>query len=146
MTRYKIINGDCIEKMAEFPENSIDAIVTDPPYGIGFMGKKRDTFNRKQFYEFSFKWGEQELRVLKLGGWAVIFSGTQTYHRMACGIEDTGFNVSNMLLWMYGSGFSKSLDISQAIDKKLGKFKDRKYLYTEVHSDNTHRFTNVLGE
>lgn len=115
--KSKIINGDCIEEMAKLPENSIDAIVSDPPYGLAFMNKDWDKFSPKEFQDFSYHWGKEALRVLKPGGWLLAFSGTRTYHRMVCGLEDAGFEISNMILWMYGSGFPKSLDISKSIDK-----------------------------
>lgn len=112
-----ILCGDCIEKMQEFDDNSIDALVSDPPYGLAFMNKEWDDFKPHAFQEFSFQWGEQALRVLKPGAWLLAFSGTRTYHRMVCGLEDAGFTIKDQLAWMYGSGFPKSLDISKAIDK-----------------------------
>lgn len=95
-------------------DNSVDAIVTDPPYGFSFMGKKWD-------YDVPSVelWGEC-LRVLKPGGHLLSFAGTRTQHRMAVRIEDAGFEIRDMLAWVYGSGFPKSLDVSKAIDRMAG--------------------------
>ncbi len=121
----KIIHGNCIEEMKLMDKNSIDSIVSDPPYGISFMGKKWDKFTPKSFQEFSEQWGIEALRVLKPGGYCLAFSGTRTYHRMTVGLEDAGFVIKDMIAWMYGSGFPKSLDISKAIDKHLGKEREK---------------------
>jgi len=102
--------------MAGMEENSIDAIVTDPPYGLGFMGKRWDTVTE----EFHGAWAAQALRVLKPGGHILSFGGTRTHHRMVCALEDAGFEIRDTLMWVYGSGFPKSLDISKAIDKAAG--------------------------
>ena len=112
----KIIHGDCLEKLKDLPDNSVDSIVTDPPYELGFMGKSWDSTgiaNNKDM------WAEC-LRVLKPGGHLLAFSGTRTYHRMASAIEDAGFEVRDMIEWVYGSGFPKSLNIGKAVDKLQG--------------------------
>jgi site-specific DNA-methyltransferase (adenine-specific) len=109
-----IIHGDCLEKLKELPDNSVDAIVTDPPYGLSFMGKKWDYDVPSQEI-----WVEC-LRVLKHGGHLLAFAGTRTQHRMAVRIEDAGFEIRDMIAWVYGSGFPKSLDVSKAIDKAAG--------------------------
>lgn len=107
-------NGDCLEVMKSIPDNSVDSIVTDPPYGLSFMGKRWD-------YDVPSAeiWAEC-LRVLKPGGHLLAFAGTRTQHRMACRIEDAGFEIRDMIAWVYGSGFPKSLDVSKAIDKAAG--------------------------
>jgi site-specific DNA-methyltransferase (adenine-specific) len=94
--------GDCLEVMRRLPDNCVDSIVTDPPYGISFMGKKWD-------YDVPAVevWAEA-LRVLKPGGYLLVFAGTRTQHRMACRIEDAGFEIRDMIAWVYGSGFPKS--------------------------------------
>ena len=107
----KIIQGDCIEEMNKLEKNSIDAIVTDPPYGLAFMGKKWDDFSPKEYQDFCNEWGEQALRVLKPGGYLLAFSGTRTFHRMVVGLEDAGFEIKDMVEWVYGSGFPKSYNI-----------------------------------
>lgn len=110
----KIIHGDCIEKLKELEPNSVDSIVTDPPYGLSFMGKKWD-------YDVPSKevWVECR-RVLKPGGYLLSFAGTRTQHRMAVNIEDAGFEIRDMITWVYGSGFPKSLNIGKAVDKING--------------------------
>ena len=121
LPRNEILCGDCIKRMEEIPENSIDAVVTDPPYGLAFMGKSWDEFEPKEYQEFCEEWGEQALRVLKPGGYLLAFSGTRTYHRMVTGLEDAGFEIKDQIDWLYGSGFPKSTDISKQIDKHFGK-------------------------
>lgn len=137
--------GDCREVLRSLPDNSIDSVVTDPPYALvsvvkrfggknaaaaksegatgvykrasaGFMGQTWDTGETAFSEEF---WAEV-LRVLKPGGHVVAFSGTRTYHRMAVAIEDAGFEIRDQIQWLYGSGFPKSHDVSKGIDKKLG--------------------------
>ncbi|MHA1482099.1 MAG: DNA-methyltransferase [Candidatus Heimdallarchaeaceae archaeon] len=159
-----ILNGDCIKHLKQLPDNSVDAIITDPPYGLGFMGKEWDTFKpsyiekhkeqlktqlktkprtdgrkvpatglsmRAGQYDFSIKgligfqkWFQQIskefLRVLKPGGFLLSFGGTRTYHRLVCGIEDAGFEIRDTIMWLYGSGFPKSLNIGKQIDKIQG--------------------------
>ena len=109
-----IHNGDCIETMNAMPPESIDAIVTDPPYGLGFMGKKWDGLPP------SLEWAEACYRVLKPGGHIAAFGGTRTWHRLAVAIEDAGFEMRDSLAWLYGSGFPKSHDVSKGIDKLAG--------------------------
>jgi site-specific DNA-methyltransferase (adenine-specific) len=119
--RNSIILGDCIEVMRGLPADSIDAIVTDPPYGIEFMGKEWDGFGTPLgFQTWSEQWAREALRVLKPGGHLLAFGGTRMYHRLAAGIEDAGFEIRDTLMWLYGSGFPKSLDVSKAIDKAAG--------------------------
>ena len=112
----KVIQGDCLEELKKLEENSIDSIVTDPPYELGFMGKSWDNTGIANNVEL---WKEC-LRVLKPGGYLLSFGGTRTYHRMASAIEDAGFEVRDMIEWVYGSGFPKSLNIGKAIDKLQG--------------------------
>jgi DNA modification methylase len=107
-------NGDCIEQMRQLPANSVDSIVTDPPYELGFMGKSWDSTG----IAYSVRMWDEALRVLKPGGHLLAFSGSRTYHRMACAIEDAGFEIRDQIMWVYGSGFPKSMDVSKAIDKQ----------------------------
>ena len=100
----KIIQGDCVEELKGLEDNSIDSIITDPPYELGFMGKSWDSTGIANNVEL---WKEC-LRVLKPGGHLLAFSGTRTYHRMTVAIEDAGFEVRDMIEWVYGSGFPKS--------------------------------------
>jgi DNA modification methylase len=114
-----LYQGDCIDTMRRLPDNSVDAIITDPPYGLEFMGKDWDGFGTPLgFQTWTQAWAEEAYRVLKPGGHLLAFAGTRTYHRMASGVEDAGFEIRDCIAWMYGSGFPKSLDVSKAIDKQ----------------------------
>lgn len=193
MNAARLLHGDCVEVMAAMPDESVDVVVTDPPYGLEFMGKewdsfridernarwtgensggagagfgeieggsslpsfgkrrttglcrrcgKRDAFRNphacgdaadwvtipvdntpmemRAFQNWCALWAVEALRVLKPGGHLLAFGGTRTYHRMACALEEAGFEIRDSLHWIYGSGFPKSLDVSKAVDKKLG--------------------------
>lgn len=141
--------GDCLEVIRLIPDSSIDAIVTDPPYALvsiakrfgseaaapaqhgidgafarasrGFMGKEWDTGE----VAFAVEFWRQCFRVLKPGGYVVAFSGTRTYHRLACAIEDAGFEIRDQLAWAYGTGFPKAADVSKQIDKRLGAEREK---------------------
>jgi len=113
---FTIHNGNCIEVMRTMADNSVDSIVTDPPYELGFMGKSWDSTG----IAFNVEVWTEALRVLKPGGHLLAFSGSRTYHRMAVAIEDAGFQIRDQIMWIYGSGFPKSLDVSKAIDNKAG--------------------------
>jgi DNA modification methylase len=114
MTTFDVLHGDCLAVMPTLDAESVDAIVSDPPYGLGFMGKQWD--HGVPGVDF---WREA-LRVAKPGAHLVAFGGTRTYHRLACAIEDAGWEIRDCLSWLYGSGFPKSLDVSKAIDKAAG--------------------------
>ena len=109
-------HGDSIEVLAEIPGASVDAVVTDPPYELGFMGKAWDASG----IAYSVDLWREVLRVVKPGGHLLAFGGTRTWHRMVCAIEDAGFEIRDELAWLYGSGFPKSLDVSKAIDRAAG--------------------------
>jgi DNA modification methylase len=162
---WSILAGDCVERMRELDDGSIDAIVCDPPYGIGFMGREWDVFapatvaaaaarrerkgtertserwnhklgkaqggganvqydesltGNQRFQAWMTNWAIECLRILKPGGHLLAFGGTRTYHRLASGVEDAGFEIRDSLIWLYGSGFPKSLGVSKAIDKMAG--------------------------
>lgn len=157
MIGYTLIMGDCIEAMKLLPENSVDSIMTDPPYGWRFMGKAWDAFDivkesknagdakrgpkmmsdgrirqprelvaeaagkydlslqaNRSFQTWTETWSKEALRVLKPGGHMLVFCGPRTYHRMASGVEDAGFEVRDQLQWIFGSGFPKSHNIEKA--------------------------------
>ena len=110
----KLLLGDCLHWMKEMDDNSVDSIVTDPPYGLSFMGKKWD-------YDVpSVEVWRECLRVLKPGGHLLAFAGSRTYHRLVVNVEDAGFEIRDQIMWVYGTGFPKSLNISKAMDKAAG--------------------------
>lgn len=137
----KVIQGDCLGVMKQIPDNSVDTIITDPPYGLEFMGKEWDSFRatrqtqsqivknlgvgmwqttRKEklnYQEWITQWAKEALRVVKPGATLLVFGGTRTWHRLAVGIEDAGWQIKDTLMWLYGSGFPKSTDISKMLDK-----------------------------
>ncbi len=111
---YRIINGDSAQELKKFKDNSIDAVVTDPPYGIEFLAKEWDS--NTGAVEI---WSEC-LRVLKPGGYLLAFSAARTYHHLATNIESVGFEIRDQIMWLYASGFPKAQDIGKAIDKRGG--------------------------
>jgi len=141
--------GDCLEVLKTLSDNSVDAIVCDPPYGLEFMGKKWDKFGadtgttterwgkegktipsnrvkyhngikgQKRFQQFTYDWATECFRVLKPGGHLLAFGGTRTYHRMAVAIEDSDFEVRDMLEWIYFQGFPKSLNVGKQLQKQI---------------------------
>jgi len=112
----KLFHGDCLKVLPTLEENSVDSIVTDPPYELGFMGKKWDATG----IAFNVDVWREAYRVLKPGGHLLAFSGSRTYHRMAVAIEDAGFEIRDQIMWVYGSGFPKSMAIDKQLDKHLG--------------------------
>lgn len=154
-----ILHGDCLDIMQDLPAESYDSCVTDPPYGLSFMGKHWDNGVPSVDY-----WREA-YRVLKPGAHLLAFGGTRTYHRLACAIEDAGFEIRDQMQWLYGSGFPKSMNVSKAIDKmhgaqrevvglreafakrantvpsnrdKMGKFADESYPMGQITAPATH--------
>jgi site-specific DNA-methyltransferase (adenine-specific) len=138
---FNLFQGNCLEVLKEFEDNTIDSIVCDPPYGLSFMGKKWDYDVPSQEI-----W-EECLRVLKPGGHLLAFAGSRTYHRMAVRIEDAGFEIRDQIMWIYGSGFPKSHNIGKSVDKIQGnerevvgenpnhrKLKDSNTMCGEPHS------------
>ena len=121
----KLILGDSVDKLKELDDNSIDSIVTDPPYGLSFMGKKWDYDVPSQ------EIFEECLRVLKPGGHLLSFAGSRTYHRMAVRVEDAGFEIRDQIMWIYGSGFPKSHNIGKSVDKLLGNKREVVGTYSE---------------
>jgi len=147
---YELINGDCIDVMSKMEDCSVDAIVTDPPYGLSFMGKDWDDPSKMagqvewgtpgahtrgyvdvdmvKFQRWTEAWAKEAFRILKPGGHIISFAGSRTYHRMACAIEDAGFEIRDQIMWLYGTGFPKSLNVSKAIDKAAGRYVDGEVL------------------
>ena len=149
MSTVTIHTGDSRQVLRTLPENSVDAIVTDPPYELGFMGKAWDRSGIANDVKF---WDDC-LRVLKPGGHLLAFSGSRTYHRMTCAIEDAGFQVRDQMMWVYGSGFPKSLNVAKAIDStiRLGGSNTRKLRQTEQETGGDSyqlkgRNNGILGE
>jgi site-specific DNA-methyltransferase (adenine-specific) len=157
-----LYHGDCLDVLAQLPDASVDSVVTDPPYGLEFMGKEWDapwksddenlwaTRDKSEdlsgkssspflaaavnkyraglpFQQWCEKWAAECLRVLKPGGHLLAFGGTRTWHRLACAVEDAGFEIRDSIAWLYGSGFPKSLDVSKAIDKAAGIAREDKF-------------------
>ena len=113
-----ILNGDCIEEMQKLIDDGVqvDSVVTDPPYELGFMNRSWDSTGiafQKETWELAYK-------LLKPGGHLLAFSASRNYHRMAVAIEDVGFEIRDQMMWLYGSGFPKSMNVGKALDKKLG--------------------------
>jgi hypothetical protein len=129
----KLILGNCIEVLKSYEADQFDSVVTDPPYGLEFMNRDFDgakgfrrSLNKegpgssdyklhRLFQKFTYTWACEVLRVLKPGGHLLAFGGSRTYHRIASGIEDAGFEIRDQIMWVYGSGFPKSLDVSKAM-------------------------------
>jgi len=162
MSDWEVICGDCVEVMREMDENSVDTIITDPPYGLEFMGKQWDKLARNlmrpesdadkqrleeygntyrgrrsklpdlsKFGEYGleiqnwhYRWAVEALRVAKPGAILMVCGGTRTWHRLACAIEDAGWEIRDTIAWMYGSGFPKSYNISKGIDKMMGRTRE----------------------
>ena len=160
---YKLYQGNMLDMLEVIESNSIDSIVTDPPYGLtsitkrfgkensvecqygkdgsfqrlskGFMGKEWDGSG----IEYNIDTWKKCYEVLKEGGYLLAFGGTRTFHRIACAIEDAGFEIRDTIMWLYGSGFPKSMDISKKIDKKLGngKFKNKEIEFVKWFKKNS---------
>jgi site-specific DNA-methyltransferase (adenine-specific) len=139
MTDLRIINADVMDGLAELADESVHAIVTDPPYELGFMGKAWDASG----ITYNVDVWRSCLRVLKPGGHLLAFGGSRTYHRLACAVEDAGFEVRDQIMWLYGSGFPKSLDVSKAIDKAAGV--EREVIGKNPHPRSNINATNALG-
>jgi len=135
----RITLNDCLTELQTMAENSVDSIVTDPPYGIGFIGKAWD-------YDVpTVEIWQECLRVLKPGGHLLAFASSRTYHRMAVRIEDAGFEIRDQIMWIYGSGFPKSHDVGKTLYKKSNARPDKqKYDINELEKegDNYRHKTN----
>jgi len=149
--KSELYNMDCLDKLKELEENSLDSIVTDPPYGLSFMGKKWDYDVPSQEI-----W-EECLRVLKPGGYLLSFAGSRTYHRMAVRIEDAGFEIRDQIMWIYSTGFPKSHNVGKSIDKLQGNEREevgervtgnalQKTSKTGEFADGKHGGTQIIKE
>lgn len=140
--RYTIINDNCLDALDRIEENSIDCIITDPPYELNFMNKGWDNsgiaFNKDVW--------SKALKTLKSGGYLLAFGGTRTFHRIACAIEDAGFEIRDTIMWLYGSGFPKSLNVGLAVDKKNGIDNRTGNIIKGMGNNNTISMKNGLSE
>jgi site-specific DNA-methyltransferase (adenine-specific) len=140
----KLLLGDCLEKLKELDDDSVDSIVTDPPYGLSFMGKDWDHIKATketksqvvkglgagmkmttladniEFEKWVTEWSMECYRVLKPGGYMLAFGGSRMYHRLASGVENAGFEIRDQMMWVYGSGFPKSMNLGHKIDEYQG--------------------------
>ena len=143
--RATLYRGDCLDVLAAMEPDSVDAIVCDPPYGLGFMGKRWDALPPGE------DWARLCLRVLKPGGHLVAFGGTRTVHRLATAIEDGGFEIRDMVSWIYYSGFPKSKNVALSIDKgegppNRGRAIPTASTYQASATDQAHKLTsNPVG-
>lgn len=137
--QYTLYLGSMLDVLDTLPENSVDAIVTDPPYEISFMSKGWDNTG----IAFQVDTWKKCLRVLKPGGHLLAFNHSRTFHRMWVAIEDAGFEIRDTIMWVYGSGFPKSLNISKAIDKMLGA--EREVIGKDSRSANPNNTTVNMG-
>jgi len=135
----KLYEGDCLDILKKFPANHFDTLITDPPYGLEFMGKDWDRgIPGVRFWK-------EFLRVCRPGAFALVFGGTRTFHRLTCAMEDAGWIIRDCMMWLYGSGFPKSHDISKAIDKA----KRREYVLAalrigmDIPSNSLHDWTKA---
>ena len=128
MSNIRLLKGDCLKQLKKLDDDSIDSVVTDPPYEIGFMGKGWDDSG---IANNPLLWKEV-LRVLKPGGHLLSFSHSRTYHRQAVAVEDAGFEIRDQIMWIYGSGFPKSHNIGKAVDKIQGN--EREVVGSKIHS------------
>jgi site-specific DNA-methyltransferase (adenine-specific) len=137
--RYELKLGNNSEVLKTMEDNSIDSIVTDPPYEIAFMGRGWDASGVAHNVDL---WKEC-LRVLKPGGYLLAFGATRTYHRLVCAIEDSGFEIKNQLMWVFGTGFPKGLEIGKAIDEKFGL--EREVIGKRVFPDGSEARATARG-
>ena len=144
---YKLYHGNMLDMLEVIEPNTIDAVITDPPYELNFMNKGWDNsgiaFQKETWHKC--------YEVLKPGGYLLAFGGSRTFHRIACAIEDAGFEIRDTIMWLYGSGFPKSMDISKQIDKHLGlerevigKYNPHRDGSVRKRIDNS-KFSNLQG-
>ena len=126
----KIIQGDNREALKQFPDNHFDSIVTDPPYGIDFLGKAWDA-NTGALETY-----QECLRVLKPGGHILAFSAPRTYHHLAVTLEQAGFEIRDQIMWIYSSGFPKSQDIGKSIERSENKIKNKSLMIPAANTNS----------
>ena len=139
---YKLYQGNMLDMLEAIEPETIDSIITDPPYELNFMGKGWDNSG----IAFQKETWQKCYEALKQGGYLLAFGGSRTFHRIACAIEDAGFEIRDTIMWLYGSGFPKSMNIGLAIDKKSGIDNRTGNIVKGVGSNNTNSMKNGLGE
>lgn len=139
-----VIEGDAVEQLSELPADSVHTVVTDPPYGLAFMGVSWDDFDPAEYQEWCEEWAREARRVLKPGGHLIAFSGNRTHHRLFCGVEDAGFEIRDTVTWHYSTGFPKALDVSKAIDKQLDAAEDAVEAEFRTRARRAERWADLL--
>lgn len=139
---YKLYQGNMLDMLEVIEPNTIDSVVTDPPYELNFMSKGWDNAG----VSFQKETWQKCYEALKPGGYLLAFGGSRTFHRIACAIEDAGFEIRDTIMWIYGSGFPKSMNIGLAIDKKNGVDNRTGNIVKGVGSNNTNSMKNGLGK
>lgn len=139
---YKLYQGNMLDMLEVIEPETIDSIITDPPYELNFMGKGWDNSG----IAFQPSTWQKCYEVLKPGGYLLAFGGSRTFHRIACAIEDAGFEIRDTIMWLYGSGFPKSMNIGLMMDKKNGIDNRTGNIVKGVGSNNTNSMKNGLGE
>lgn len=125
MSSFNVICGDALDVLPRLAGKSFDAVLSDPPYGLEFMGAEWDKYRPAEFQRWCSEWASELRRVMVPGAHALVFGGTRTHHRLMVGMEDGGLVIRDCLIWMYGQGFPKSLDVSKAVDTELGADRPR---------------------
>jgi DNA modification methylase len=126
MADIEVRTGDAFDVLPTLAADHVHAVVTDPPYGLAFMGRSWDDFEPREYQAWCEEWAAEVKRVLKPGGHLLAFSGNRTHHRLFSGVEDAGFEIRDTITWHYGSGFPKALDVSKAIDKQRDDEKEQR--------------------
>ena len=116
MNEPRVIHGNCLDVLPTLPDQSVDAVVTDPPYAIGIMGQAWDRMEAREFEAWCERWAAECLRLLKPGGYLVAFGSARTWHRLAAGIEDAGFVIRDGIAWLYAQGYPPSIDLTEAVE------------------------------
>lgn len=124
----QIHHGNSLDVLKEIPEESVHAVVTDPPYGLAFMGRDWDDFEPREYQDWCGVWAYRAMQALKPGGHLLAFSGNRTHHRLFAGVEDAGFEIRDTITWHYGSGFPKASDLGKSIDRRKGQYDNREFV------------------
>jgi DNA modification methylase len=145
MADIEVRTGDAFDVLPELPADHVHAVVTDPPYGLAFMGRGWDDFEPKEYQAWCEDWASEVRRVLKPGGHLLAFSGNRTHHRLFSGVEDVGFEIRDTVTWHYGSGFPKALDVAKSIESKLETGSCAENNFQDLEGEKTDRHATDLG-